>query len=107
MLSTLKSAWKIPDLRKKIIFTLMMLLVFRLGSSIPVPGMKEEVIKEMFSGQAGGLLDFINLMAGGAFKNFTIFALNIYPYITASISSISHDEKFKRYFFFKNHPHLQ
>ena len=85
MLSTLKNAWKIPELRKKIIFTLMMLLVFRLGSSIPVPGMKEEVIKEMFNGQAGGLLDFINLMAGGAFKNFTIFALNIYPYITASI----------------------
>lgn len=85
MLSTLKNAWKIPELRKKIIFTLMMLLVFRLGSSIPVPGMKAEVISQMFDGQAGGLLDFINLMAGGAFKNFTIFALNIYPYITASI----------------------
>ncbi len=85
MLSTLKNAWKIPELRKKIIFTLMMLLVFRLGSSIPVPGMKKEMIQQMFEGQAGGLLDFINLMAGGAFKNFTIFALNIYPYITASI----------------------
>lgn len=85
MLSTLKNAWKIPELRKKIMFTLMMLLVFRLGSSIPVPGMKSEVISQMFDGQAGGLLDFINLMAGGAFKNFTIFALNIYPYITASI----------------------
>ena len=85
MLSTLKNAWKIPELRKKIMFTLMMLLVFRLGSSIPVPGIKGEVIKQMFEGQAGGLLDFINLMAGGAFKNFTIFALNIYPYITASI----------------------
>lgn len=85
MLSTLKNAWKIPELRKKIMFTLMMLLVFRLGSSIPVPGIKGEVIKQMFDSQAGGLLDFINLMAGGAFKNFTIFALNIYPYITASI----------------------
>lgn len=85
MLSTLKNAWKVPELRKKIMFTLMMLLVFRLGSSIPVPGIKGEVIKQMFEGQAGGLLDFINLMAGGAFKNFTIFALNIYPYITASI----------------------
>ena len=62
-----------------------MLLVFRLGSSIPVPGISREVIGEMFNSQAGGLLDFINLMAGGAFKNFTIFALNIYPYITASI----------------------
>lgn len=85
MLSTLKNAWKVPEIRKKIMFTLMMLLVFRLGSSIPVPGMKSEVISQMFEGTAGGLLDFINLMAGGAFKNFTIFALNIYPYITASI----------------------
>ncbi|MGF7058307.1 preprotein translocase subunit SecY [Brassicibacter mesophilus] len=85
MLSTLKNAWKIPDLRRRILFTLLMLLVFRLGSSIPVPGMKSEVIKQMFDSQAGGMLDFLNLMAGGAFKNFTIFALNIYPYITASI----------------------
>ncbi|SHH55937.1 protein translocase subunit secY/sec61 alpha [Caloranaerobacter azorensis DSM 13643] len=85
MLTTLKNAWKIPDLRKRMLFTLLMLVVFRLGANIPVPGIDKQVIAEMFKGEAGGLLDFMNLMAGGAFKSFTIFALNIYPYITASI----------------------
>lgn len=85
MFSTLKDAWKIPDLRKRMLFTLLMLAIFRIGASIPVPGMDKAVIAKMFEGQAGGVLDFLNLMAGGAFKDFTIFALNIYPYITASI----------------------
>ncbi len=85
MLSTLRNAWKIPDLRKKILFTFAMLVVFRLGSSIPVPGIDRTVIDSMFAASSGGMLDFLNLMAGGAFKDFTIFALNIYPYVTASI----------------------
>lgn len=85
MLTTLRNAWKIPDLRKRMLFTLLMLVIFRVGANIPVPGIDKQVIAEMFKGEAGGLLDFMNLMAGGAFKNFTIFALNIYPYITASI----------------------
>lgn len=85
MLSTLRNAWKIPDLRKKILFTLLMLFIFRLGASIPVPGIDIGFIEQMFESQDGGFLDFMNLMAGGAFKRFTIFALNIYPYITASI----------------------
>ncbi|WIV13170.1 preprotein translocase subunit SecY [Proteiniborus sp. MB09-C3] len=85
MLSTLRNAWKIPDLRKKILFTFAMLIVFRLGSSIPVPGIDRKVIDSMFAASSGGMLDFLNLMAGGAFKDFTIFALNIYPYVTASI----------------------
>ncbi|RKD34132.1 preprotein translocase subunit SecY [Thermohalobacter berrensis] len=85
MFSTLRNAWKIPDLRKKMLFTLAMLLVFRLGANIPVPGIDRTIINQMFEGRASGLLDFFNFMAGGAFKDFTIFALNIYPYITASI----------------------
>ncbi|SDZ31338.1 protein translocase subunit secY/sec61 alpha [Proteiniborus ethanoligenes] len=85
MLSTLRNAWKIPDLRKKILFTFAMLVVFRLGSSIPVPGIDRTVIESIFTSSSGGMLDFLNLMAGGAFKDFTIFALNIYPYVTASI----------------------
>ena len=85
MLSTLKNAWKIPDIRKRIIFTILMLLVIRLGSSIPVPYMDKEIIKEIFEVSQGGVLEFLDLMAGGTFSNFTIFALNIYPYITASI----------------------
>lgn len=85
MLSTLRNAWKIPDLRKKILFTLLMLAFFRLGAAIPVPGIDRQYIADLFNQQAGGVLDFLNLMSGGAFKQFTIFALNIYPYITASI----------------------
>ncbi|NLJ98462.1 MAG: preprotein translocase subunit SecY [Tissierellia bacterium] len=85
MFSTLKNAWKIPDIRKRIIFTMLMLLVIRLGSSIPVPYMNKEIIKEIFQATQGGVLEFLDLMAGGTFSNFTIFALNIYPYITASI----------------------
>lgn len=87
MFETLKNAWKIPDLRKRIIFTLLMLLVYRLGAVLPVPGIDRTIIANMFKvGNTGaGLLDFFDLMSGGAFKDFTIFALNIYPYITSSI----------------------
>ncbi|MTI65069.1 MAG: preprotein translocase subunit SecY, partial [Firmicutes bacterium] len=85
MLSTLRNAWKIPDLRKKMLFTLMMLVVFRLGANIPVPGIDKTIISQMFEGKTGGILELFNLMSGGAFKRMTIFALNIYPYITASI----------------------
>lgn len=85
MLETLKNAWKIPDLRKRILFTLMMIVVYRLGAVIPVPFIDKSVVAQMFSGSNGGILDFFDLMSGGAFKDFTIFALNIYPYITSSI----------------------
>lgn len=85
MLSTLRNAWRIPDIRKRILFTLLMLLIFRLGSSIPVPGMNKAVIKEIFEMSQGGVLEFLDLMAGGTFSNFSIFALNIYPYVTSSI----------------------
>lgn len=85
MISTLQNAWRIPDIRKRINFTLLMLLVFRLGSSIPVPYMDKAVIKSIFESSQGGILQFLDLMAGGTFSNFSIFATNIYPYITASI----------------------
>ncbi|MCT4508677.1 MAG: preprotein translocase subunit SecY [Tepidibacter sp.] len=83
MLSTLKNAWKIPDLRKRILYTLMMIIVFRIGSSIPVPGVDIDYIKKVVD--QAGLLSFYDLVAGGAFRQFTIFALSITPYITASI----------------------
>ena len=85
MLTTLKNAWKIPDIRKKITFTLIMLLVFRLGSAIPVPFMDKAAIAQLFAASEGGILQFLDLMAGGTFSQFSIFATNIYPYITASI----------------------
>ena len=84
MLRTLGQAWKIPDMRKKIIFTLLMLVVFRLGANIPVPGIDRTQLEGLFSG-GQGLFEMFNLFSGGAFSQFTIFALSITPYITASI----------------------
>lgn len=85
MLSTFKNAWKIPQLRKKMLFTLFMLLLYRLGSHIAVPFMNTSVIEQLFNGANASLFAFMDLMAGGNFRNFTIFACNIYPYVTASI----------------------
>ena len=84
MLRTVAKAWNIPDIRKKIIFTLCMLLIFRIGAQIPVPGMDRTVLEQTFDSDTG-LLALFNLFSGGAFSNFTIFALSITPYITASI----------------------
>lgn len=85
MLTTLRNAWKIPDLRKKLIYTMMMIVIFRLGAAIPVPGIDKAKLAELFTNSGEGLIGFFNLMSGGSFKNFTIFALGISPYITASI----------------------
>lgn len=84
MLRTVAKAWNIPDLRKKILFTLAMLLIFRIGAQIPVPGMDRDVLAQTFDSDTG-LFALFNLFSGGAFSNFTIFALSITPYITASI----------------------
>jgi len=81
--NTLRNAWKIPDLRSKMIFTMLMLIVYRLGSFIPVPGMNTEALATLI--ESGGLLGFFDVISGGAFKNFAIFAMNITPYINASI----------------------
>lgn len=83
MLKTLRNAWKIPDLRKKMLFTLAMLFVFRLGAHVPVPGINNEALKQLFA--EGNLLGFFDLVSGGALSNFTIFAMSVSPYITATI----------------------
>ena len=83
MLSTLKSAVKAEDTRKKILFTLMMFLVFRIGTHIPVPNINGEVIHQLT--EQAKLLGFFDMISGGAFKNFSIFAMSITPYINASI----------------------
>jgi len=81
--NTLRNAWKIPDLRQKMLFTLVMLIIFRLGSFIPVPGMNTEALSQLI--QSGGLLGFFNTISGGAFDNFAIFAMSITPYINSTI----------------------
>ena len=83
MLETFRNAWKVEELRKKIIYTLIMLLIYRVGSVIPTPGVNVDYIAEAVkSVDMLGMLDFIN---GQNFSNFTIFAMGISPYITASI----------------------
>ncbi len=85
MIRTIIHAWTIPDIRKKMVFTLLMLLVFRLGSNIPVPGIDRTVLNQLFDSSQAGVFGLMNMFSGGAFGNFTIFALSITPYITASI----------------------
>ena len=83
MFNTIKNAWKIPDLRKKILYTLLMLLLYRLVGVIPVPGIDLAQVSEAV-GQFG-LLDFMNMMTGGSFMQMTVMAMGITPYINASI----------------------
>jgi preprotein translocase subunit SecY len=83
LLEVLKNAWKVKELRTKIIFTMGMLLVFRLGVHISVPGINHDVINELVD--SGQLLGFFDVISGGAFKKFSIFAMSITPYVNASI----------------------
>ena len=85
IIQTFKQAWKIPEMRRKLLFTLMILIIFRLGSNIPVPGINRAMLKAMFDASNAGIFGLFDLFSGGAFGNFTIFALGISPYITASI----------------------
>ncbi len=85
MLQTLKNAWKIPELRKKIFYTLLLLVIFRLGSYIPVPGLDPEAIKALMGSFDSGLQGLLNNFSGGALENASIFAMSISPYINASI----------------------
>jgi len=81
---TIRNAWKIPDLRKKILFTLFMIAIFRLGSYIPVPGLDRGALQSMI-GEGNNLFGMLDLFSGGAFGNATIFAMSITPYINSSI----------------------
>lgn len=83
MLPQLKQAWKLKDVRRKILYTLMMIVVFRIGATIPVPGVDTSIIKGMVD--SNGLLSLYNMFTGGSFSQFTLFALGIGPAITASI----------------------
>jgi len=86
-MNTLKSlgqALRVPEIRKKILFTILMLAVYRLGCCIPVPGIDRTILSSYLS-NASGLFDLFDMFSGGSFSNFTIFALSITPYITASI----------------------
>jgi len=83
VLQSLRAAFRIKDLRKRIFFTFWMFLVFRIGTHIPVPGIDTEVIKSLF--KEGTLFGLLDLFSGGALKAFSVLAMNIYPYINSSI----------------------
>ena len=85
MFSTLKNAFKIKEIRKKLLFTLGMLVVIRLGSQLPVPGVDRHYFSNWFAQQTGDAFNFFNAFTGGSFLNMSILALNITPYITSSI----------------------
>lgn len=83
MFSTFRNAWKVPELRKKILYTLLIILVFRIGCHVPVPFMDPNAVSNMFA--EGNFLSYMNLLSGGALSQGTLFALSIQPYINASI----------------------
>ncbi|MBZ5563947.1 MAG: preprotein translocase subunit SecY [Acidobacteriia bacterium] len=85
MMESLKSITEIPDLRKRILFTLLMLAVYRLGAFIPTPGINANVFEQMFNQLGGGLFGLLAMFSGGSLRRLTVFALGIMPYITASI----------------------
>ncbi len=86
MFQILRNAWKIPDLRKKILFTFFMIVIFRLGSYVPVPFVAKEALQQMIqSAGDNSLLNFFDTFSGGAFGNATLFAMSITPYVNASI----------------------
>jgi len=85
VIQTIRKAWGIPELRKKIIFTLLILLIFRIGNAIPVPFVDVELLSAYLAGQSTTILGLYNVMSGGAFAQATLFALSIQPYINSSI----------------------
>ena len=85
MIQTIKKAWGIPELRKKIIFTALILLIFRIGNAIPVPYVNTDLLSSYLEGMSTTVLGLYNVMSGGAFAQATVFALGVQPYINSSI----------------------
>ena len=79
MIQTIRKAWGIPELRKKIIFTLIILLIFRIGNAITVPHINVEALKSQLDSMGTTILGLYNVMSGGAFATATVFALSIQP----------------------------
>jgi preprotein translocase subunit SecY len=84
---TIKNAWSIPDLRKKILFTLFIIVIFRFGAAIPVPFLNTDALKGLMTevGKTGTALSYLDMLSGGAFANATLFAMSVTPYINSSI----------------------
>ncbi len=85
MFQSFKNAWKITDLRTKMLFTLMIIVLYRIGANIPVPYVNSEVVNSWLSASSGSILGYMNILSGGALGQATLFALSVSPYITSSI----------------------
>lgn len=85
MIESIKNIFKIPELKKRIFFTLGILAVYRLGCHVPTPGIDAQALAHFFKAQAGGILGFLDLFTGGAFFKFSVFSLGVMPYISSSI----------------------
>jgi preprotein translocase subunit SecY len=83
--SWLANAWRVPELRHRVLFTALILAIYRFGSWVPAPGVDSQAIKDYFNSTGGTVLGLLNLFSGGALSQFAIFALGIMPYVTASI----------------------
>lgn len=86
MFKTLANAWKIPDLKRKMIFTIVIVLLYRLGACIPVPYVSSDALNYIVTvNSSGSIFDYLNILSGQAFSQATLFALSVSPYITAQI----------------------
>ena len=85
MFDVFKNAWKVEDIREKLLYTLLIIVIFRLGAAIPVPFLDNSALSAMFGANSGNLLGYLNMLTGGALSMATVFALSISPYITSSI----------------------
>src|ERR671933_235120 len=85
MFSWLTNAWRVPELRRRVLFTALILGLYRLGSWLPAPGVNSDQISQYFNGKGGTVLGLLNLFSGSALARFSVFALGIMPYVTASI----------------------
>src|SRR6266542_4264567 len=87
MFSWLANAWRVPELRKRLLFTFMILALYRLGSWIPAPGVNSDTIKDYFNGRGGTILGLLSVFSGGALSRFALFALGITPYLTVGLAA--------------------
>src|SRR5947209_2252428 len=85
MLDAVRNAFRLPDLRRKMLYTLFILLIYQFCAHIPVPGVNRAALDSLLNGQAAGFIQVLNLLSGGAVSQFSVLANGVYPYITAQI----------------------
>ncbi len=85
MIETFKNAWKVPELRRNVLYTFFIIIIFRVGSAIPVPFLDPDALATFITSNSGNLLGYLDVMTGGGLSQATLFAMSITPYINASI----------------------